>query len=96
MSVLQLIDEDCIIARKKVVAQKFLTRYDGGPINQLESTMEHKEAYIRTLPDEAVLIDAQDRDAVWLTVSVGRGRASTVLTKEQAQELIAALQQAVA
>jgi hypothetical protein len=96
MSVLQLIDEDCIIARKKVVAQKFLTRYDGGPINQLESTMEHKEAYIRTLPDEAVLIDAQDRDAVWLTVSVGRGRASTILTREQTQLLIAQLQRVIA
>jgi hypothetical protein len=96
MAVLQLIDEDCIIARKKVVAQKFLTRYDGGPINQLESTMEHKEAYIRTLPDEAVLIDAQDRDAVWLTVSVGRGRASTILTREQTQLLIAELQRVIA
>jgi hypothetical protein len=96
MAVLQLIDEDCIIARKKVVAQKFLTRYDGGPINQLESTMEHKEAYIRTLPDEAILIDAQDRDAVWLTVSVGRGRASTILTREQTQLLIAQLQRVIA
>jgi hypothetical protein len=91
-----LIDEDCIIARKKVVAQKFFTRYDGGPINQLESTMEHKEAYIRTLPDEAILIDAQDRDAVWLTVSVGRGRASTILTREQTQLLIAQLQRVIA
>ena len=73
-----------------------MTRYDGGPINQLESTMEHKEAYIRTLPDEAVLIDAQDRDAVWLTVSVGRGRASTILTREQTQLLIAQLQRVIA
>jgi hypothetical protein len=77
-------------------AQKFFTRYDGGPINQLESTMEHKEAYIRTLPEEAVLVDASTRDAVWLTVSVGRGRASTILTKEQAQELIAQLQRVIA
>jgi hypothetical protein len=96
MAVLQLIDEDCIIARKKVVAQKFLTRYDSGSINQLEYRMEHKEAYIRTLPDEAVLIDAQDRDAVWLTVSVGRGRASTILTREQTQLLIAQLQRVIA
>jgi hypothetical protein len=77
-------------------AQKFFTRYDGGPINQLESTMEHKEAYIRTLPNEAVLIDAQDADDVWLTVSVGRARASTILTREQAQLLIAQLQRVIA
>jgi hypothetical protein len=96
MSVLQLIDEDCIIAQKKLFAQKFFTRYDGDPINQLESTMEHKEAYIRTLPAEAILIDARDKDAVWLTVSAGRGRASTILTRKQAQELIAALQQVIA
>lgn len=92
MAVLQLIDEDCIIARKKVVAQNFLTRYDGGPINQLESTMEH---YIRTLPAEAILVD-EHGDAVWLTISIERGRASTVLTKKQAQELIAALQEVIA
>jgi hypothetical protein len=96
MPVLQLIDEDCIIAQKKLFAQKFFTRYDGGSINQLESTMEHKEAYIRTLPNEAVLIDAQDADDVWLTVSVGRGRASTILTREQTQLLIAQLQRVIA
>jgi hypothetical protein len=72
-----------------------LTRYDGGSINQLESIMEHIEAYIRTLPDEAVLIDAQDGE-VWLTVSVGRGRASTILTREQAQDLVVALQEVIA
>jgi hypothetical protein len=58
--------------------------------------MEHKEAYIRTLPNEAVLIDAQDADDVWLTVSVGRGRASTILTREQTQLLIAQLQRVIA
>ena len=54
--------------------------------------MEH---YIRTLPAEAVMVD-EHGDAVWLTISIERGRASTVLTKEQAQELIAALQQVIA
>jgi hypothetical protein len=95
MAVLQLIDEDCIIARKKVVAQNFLTRYDGGPINQLEYTMD--EFYIRTLPGEAMMVDASDKNgAIWLTISVMRGRVSTVLTKEQARELIFALQQVAA
>jgi hypothetical protein len=54
-----------------------------------------EDFYIRTLPAEAVLVDEHD-GAIWMTISIQRGRASTVLTKEQAQELIAALQQAVA
>mgnify|MGYP000910230026 CR=1 FL=1 len=54
--------------------------------------MEH---YIRTLPAEAILVD-EHGDAVWLTISIERGRASTILTKEQAQELIAALQEVIA
>lgn len=57
--------------------------------------MEHKKAYIRTLPNEAVLIDEHE-GGVWLTISVMRGRVSTVLTKEQARELIFALQQVIA
>jgi hypothetical protein len=33
---------------------------------------------------------------VWLTISIERGRASTILTKEQAQQLMAALEEVTA
>jgi hypothetical protein len=54
-----------------------------------------EDFYIRTLPTEAVMVD-EHKDAVWLTISIERGRASTILTREQAQELIAALQEVIA
>jgi len=94
MSVLQLIDEDCIIAQKKLFAQKFFTRYDGGSINQLEYRME--DFYIRVSGTDAVMTSPYDEGTVWLTVSIERGRASVIMTKEQTQELIAALQEVIA
>lgn len=54
-----------------------------------------EDFYIRTLPAESVMVD-EHGDAVWLTISIERGRASTIMTKEQAQELIAALQEVIA
>jgi hypothetical protein len=54
-----------------------------------------EDFYIRTLPAESVMVD-EHGGAIWMTISIQRGRASTVLTKEQVKELIAALQQAVA
>jgi hypothetical protein len=93
MSVLQLIDEDCIIARKKVVAQNFLTRYDGGPINQLEYRMESIRISINSR--DALLVDEHE-GGVWLHMYAANGSMFTIMTKEQAKELIAALQQVAA
>jgi hypothetical protein len=94
MSVLQLIDEDCIIARKKVVAQKFLTRYDGGSINQLESTME--PIHIKNANPRTSLLVDEHEGGVWLHMYAANGSMFTIMTKEQAQELIAALQEVIA
>jgi hypothetical protein len=91
-----LIDEDCIIAQKKLFAQKFFTRYDGGSINQLEYRMDDNNHYIRVSSTEAVMTSPYDEGTVWLTVSIERGRASVIMTKEQTQELIAALQEVIA
>lgn len=44
---------------------------------------------------DRVFVDEHD-DGVWLSLSVRGGSAYTVMTKEQAQELIAALQQVTA
>jgi hypothetical protein len=93
MAVLQLIDEDCIIARKKVVAQNFLTRYDGGPINQLEYRMESIRISINSR--DALLVDEHE-GGVWLHMYAANGSMFTIMTKEQAKELIAALQQVIA
>ena len=53
--------------------------------------MEH---YIRTSDGDAVMLD-NDTGEIWLTISLLRSRASTVLTREQARELIAALQEVI-
>jgi hypothetical protein len=75
--------------------QNFLTRYDGRPINQLEYRMEALEFSIKARDYDRVFVDAHDK-GVWLSVSVQGGSVYTVLTKEQAKELIAALQQVIA
>jgi len=94
MSVLQLIDEEPIIARKKVVAQKFLTRYDGGSINQLEFTMESIRISINR--HNALLVDVHEDNGVWLHMCVENGSMYVTLTNEQTQKLIAALQEVIA
>jgi hypothetical protein len=93
MSVLQLIDEESIIAQEKLFAQKFFTRYDGGPINQLESTME--SIRINTNNRTALLVDEHE-GGVWLHMYVANGSMYVSMTKEQARELIFALQQVAA
>jgi hypothetical protein len=54
--------------------------------------MEH---YIRTSDGDAVMLDNEGGE-IWLTISLLRSRASTILTPEQARELIAALQKVIA
>lgn len=44
---------------------------------------------------DRVFVDEHD-DGVWLSLSVRGGSAYTVLTKEQAQELIAVLEEVIA
>jgi poly(3-hydroxyalkanoate) synthetase len=94
MPVLQLIDEDCIIAQKKVVAQNFLTRYHAGSINQLEYRMESIRISINR--HNALLVDVHEDNGAWLHMYVENGSMYVTLTNEQAQELIAALQEVIA
>jgi hypothetical protein len=42
-----------------------------------------------------VFVNRYDEDTVWLSLYVRHGNVATVLTHEQAKELIAALQQVV-
>jgi hypothetical protein len=42
-----------------------------------------------------VFVNRYDKDTVWLSLYVKHGNVATVLTHEQAKELIAALQQVV-
>ena len=55
-----------------------------------------EDFYIRVSSTEAVMTNPYDEGTVWLTVVIERGRASVIMTKEQTQELIAALQQVIA
>jgi hypothetical protein len=84
-----------IIAQKKLFAQKFFTRYDGGPINQLEYLMDDN-LYIRVTSTDAVMISNHEDDLTWMSVVVNRARASVVMTPAQVKELIAALEQVIA
>jgi len=93
MSVLQLIDRAVIIAQEKLFAQKFFTRYDGGPINQLEYRMEATRISINNR--DAVIVDDHE-SGVWLHTYTSNGSMYVIMTKEQAQQLIAALQQVIA
>jgi hydrogenase maturation factor len=70
-----------------------LTRYDGGSINQLEYRMEATRINIDSRV--ALLVDDHE-DGVWLHMYVANGSMFAVLSKEQAKELIAALQQVIA
>jgi hypothetical protein len=70
-----------------------LTRYDGGPINQLEYRMETIRVNINSR--DALLVDKYE-DGAWLHMYVTNGSLYVTLTKEQAQELIAALQEVIA
>lgn len=85
-----------IIAQKKLFAQKFFTRYDGGPINQLEYLMSEGFQIKAAREDAHVFVNRYDEGLVWLSLYVKNGNVNTVLTKEQAKELIAALQQVTA
>jgi len=46
--------------------------------------------------NECVFVDDYDDNSVWIAIHLRRGLASTVLSREQALELIAALQKLVA
>ena len=54
-----------------------------------------KEFSISSREGDRVFVDEHD-DGVWLSLSVRGGSAYTVLTKEQAQELIAVLEEVIA
>ena len=54
-----------------------------------------KEFSISSREGDRVFVDEHD-DGVWLSLSVRGGSAYTVLTKEQAQELIDALEKVIA
>jgi len=58
--------------------------------------MDDNNHHIRVSSTDAVMISTYDEGTVWLTLVVERARASVIMTKEQAQELIAALQQVIA
>ena len=58
--------------------------------------MDDNNHHIRVSSTDAVMISAYDEGTVWLTVVIDRGRASVIMTKKQAQDLIAALQQVIA
>ena len=53
---------------------------------QIKAT--HEEAH--------VFVNRYDEGLVWLSLYIRRGNVNTVLTKEQTQELIAALQEVIA
>jgi hypothetical protein len=78
---------------KKVLAQNFLTRYDGRPINQMEYRMESIHVSIDSR--RRVIVDEHE-GGVWMHLYVENGSMYVVLTKAQAQELIAALEQVIA
>jgi hypothetical protein len=73
--------------------QKFFTRYDGRPINQLEYRMEAIRISINSR--DAVIVDIC-QNGVWLHTFTANGSMHVTLTKEQAKELIAALEQVIA
>jgi hypothetical protein len=76
--------------------QKFFTRYDGRPINQLEYRMDKLNISIKARDFDRIFVEEHDGDKVWLSLAARNGSMFTVMTKEQAKELIAALQQVVA
>ena len=57
--------------------------------------MDKLEFSIKSRNGDRVFVDEHD-DGVWLSLSVQGGSAYTVLTKEQAKELFAALEQVIA
>ena len=60
----------------------------------METKIQH---LIRTTDaDSVVIVNTFNNDSVWVSVAVNRASAAVVMTKEQAQELIAALQQVIA
>ena len=58
--------------------------------------MEALEFSIKARDYDRVFIEEHDGDKVWLSLAVRNGSMFTVLTKEQAQELIAALEEVIA
>jgi hypothetical protein len=58
--------------------------------------MDDHHYHIRVSSTDAVMTSTYDEGTVWLTLVVERARASVIMTKEQAQDLIAALQQVIA
>jgi hypothetical protein len=87
---------EAIIAQEKLFAQKFFTRYDGGPINQLEYRMSEGFQIKAAREDAHVFVNRYDEGLVWLSLYVKNGNVNTVMTKAQAKELIAALEKVVA
>ena len=60
----------------------------------METKIQH---LIRTTEaDSMVMVNTFSNDSIWLSLGLHRASATVVLTKEQAQELIAALQQVIA
>tara|TARA_R110000868_G_scaffold83160_2_gene235005 strand:+ start:1026 stop:1295 length:270 start_codon:yes stop_codon:yes gene_type:complete len=87
---------DAIIAQEKLFAQKFFTCYDGRPINQLEYLMDKLNFSVKARDYDRVFIEEHNGDQVWLSLAVRNGSMFTVMTKEQAKELIDALQEVIA
>ena len=58
--------------------------------------MDKLEFSIKSRDGDRVFVDDHSEDGVWLSLSVRGGSAYTVMTKEQARELIAALEQVTA
>lgn len=46
--------------------------------------------------DSMVMVNTFSGDSIWLSLGLSRANAAVVLTKEQAKELIAALEQVIA
>jgi hypothetical protein len=72
-----------------------LTGYDGCPINQLEYRMSEGFQIKAAREDAHVFVNRYSENRVWLSLYIKGGNVNTTLTKEQAQELIAALEEVI-
>ena len=58
--------------------------------------MDRLEFTINTRDNDRVFVDAYSEEGVWLSLATRGGSMFTMMTKEQAKELIDALQEVVA
>ena len=58
--------------------------------------MDRLEFTLNTRDNDRVFVDAYSEEAVWLSLATRGGSMFTVMTKEQAKELIDALQKVIA